>query len=518
MPHSCKYIRFTHGYLVITAALFYLFLPCVLFSWEILTLPFACLTISGLSAGLVFCLYTLRKTLHQVYFFSYRDIFYLLLTLLLALGVIECLGVNLHVLQSYDFVVRNPIYDMLRHHELPLYSQRGEYFVYYHAFWLPPAYICRTCPNLNPDVLLYIWTYLGIFISICMLFLRFKRHILTLCFILIILGMPFYLFTSYIRECTNLLTSTGLFKEAIIFLLGGFIHKNAFYTSLWAQIISTFNHAIPIFIVLSALIFKKLPFHITAFLASLVVPFSPLGALLITGILISLFIHRLKKKEQKIITKSIIISISASPLLIFSAVYFSLSGGAGASTFFSVLPRQGNGILNSLSFLSSLSIQWILIWATYIAFKRHDSVFHKRLTGQLVCITAISSFIWIGRSDTNELMYKAGAILFPLLALYIFTNRSSHNLKPLHKILRVSLALISMVWIVYDFCHRIIPSYTWDKNKMTVNKRTEWGDTLDHPEHIWYGSFWAGKVPNPHIFKVREGTKVYIPNDGGERQ
>lgn len=517
MPHSCKYIRFTHGNLVITAALFYLFLPCVLFSWEILTLPFACLTISGLSAGLVFCLYTLRKSLHQVYFFSHRDIFYLLLTLLLALGVIECLGFNLHVLQSYDFVVRNPIYDMLQHHELPLYSQRGEYFVYYHAFWLPPAYICRTCPNLNPDVLLYIWTYLGITISICMLFLRFKRHILTLCFILIILGMPFYLFTSYIRECTNLLTSTGLFKEAIIFLLGGFIHKNAFYTSLWAQIIATFNHAIPIFIVLSALIFKKLPFHITAFLAALVVPFSPLGALLITGILISLFIHRFKEKEQKIITKSIIISISASPLLIFSSVYFSLSGGAGASFFFSVVSTQGNYILNSLSFLSSQAIQWILIWITYLTFRKHNSIFHKNTIKQIIYITAISSFVWIGRNDTNELMYKTGAVLYPLLGIYIFSNRSTYKLRTFHKLSRIFLALVSTIWIAYDFYHRILPTYTWDKDKISANKRTEWGNTLDHPEHIWYGSFWAGKIPNPYIFKVREGTKAYVPNDGGKR-
>lgn len=516
MPHTYRHIRFKHGNLVIGSAMLYLLLPCILFVWEVLTVPVACLTILGLLSGTILCLYTLHKYYHQTHFFSIKDIFHLVFTLAIALGVVECIGFNFHVLQSYDFVVRNPIYDMLINHDLPLYSKRGEFFVYYHAFWLPPAYICRLIPKLDPNILLYTWAYFGISISIFMLFFRFKGRILSLCIILIILSMPFRWITAFIKENPDILDRIGLFKEISLFLIGGFIKNNAYYTSFWSQMTDTFNHSIPLLILLSTVLLRKLPFHIILFFSLLLLPFTPIGALLLTPILISLFIQRIR--ERKIIVYSLMIALSGSLLLTSSAVYFSLSGGAGASTFFSVLPRQGNGILNSLSFLSSLSIQWILIWITYIAFKRHDSVFHKRLTGQIVCITAISSFIWIGRSDTNELMYKAGAILFPLLALYIFTNRSSHNLKPLRKILRVSLALISMVWIVYDFCHRIIPSYTWDKNKMTANKRTEWGDTLDHPEHIWYGSFWAGKVPNPHIFKVREGTKVYIPNDGGKRQ
>lgn len=68
----------------------------------------------------------------------------------------ECIGFNLHVRQHGDFIVRNPIYYMLVNNELPLYSAREEYFVYYHAFWLPPAYFSRLFPTVNhPEHLWY---------------------------------------------------------------------------------------------------------------------------------------------------------------------------------------------------------------------------------------------------------------------------------------------------------------------------------------------------------------------------
>lgn len=513
MSHHFKYVRFTHANLVIVAALLYLLLPCILFAWETFTLPVAAITILSLLVGFILCLYTLRKEHQVIYLFSVHDILCFLVTILLSLGVIECIGLNLHVLQSYDFFVRNPIYNMLINHDLPLYSERGEFFVYYHAFWLPPAYICRIYSGFNPDILLYMWSYAGILISTCMLFLRFKRKVLPFCLAFIILSMPFRWVAAFIKEYPDILDSVGVFKEIFLFLFGGYIRNNAFYTSLWSQFTDTFNHAIPFFSFLPLILIKRVPYHIILFHSALLFPCSPIGSIITLPILIALFIHRYNIGEGKIIIASMIITLSCASLLICSAAYFLLAGGAGASLCFLVIPNQEHYIQNVLSFLTSMIIEWLLIWLTCFVFQRRKSTFNRTIMRQIIITTAISSLLWIGRDDMNELMYKGGALLYSLLALYIFANRSMTNIRLGRRIARIILMLVSVIWITYDFAHRIIPTYTWNAEKMESNKRTEWGDTLDHPEHFAYANFWAGKIPNARIFKIREATRIYIPND-----
>lgn len=48
--------------------------------------------------------------------------------------------------QHADFVVRNPIYETLIRCDWPLVDAGGSHFIYYLAFWLPPALACKCFP------------------------------------------------------------------------------------------------------------------------------------------------------------------------------------------------------------------------------------------------------------------------------------------------------------------------------------------------------------------------------------
>lgn len=500
-------MRFMHAKALISATLFYLLLPCLLFSLEVLTVPAACVTIFGLICSSILCLHSLYQSGKYIYFFSRRDLFYYILTLLCIVLLMECIGFNLHVRQHGDFIVRNPIYYMLVNNELPLYSARGEYFVYYHAFWLPPAYFSRLFPTLNPDLLLYIWTFLGVFLAVSVLFLRLKNKILLFFILVLISGMPL---SRYVDIFLPRLPET--ISNIIRFTFDSFYSSSLFYTSMWTQITGTFNHAIPLLVLLPLFLLKHLPFHLVLFSSILIVPCSPLGSVIMAPLVLMLYLHKRKNSTECRMRESVAIVSLCSPLSICSIMYFSLAGGAGVTLFWHMLPTGTNAFDQLSLFIVGLLSQWLYIWFICFIFNSGNRRLNKRLCILITIILLISSLIWIGRNDCNELMFKSGVVLFSLLAFYIFTNRSTHHISIFNKISRIIILITFPIWIIIDFKFRIVPSYTWNKDQMATNKRTEWGSTLDHPEHLWYGSFWAGRTPNSFIFEVKKGTKVYISN------
>ena len=402
---------------------------------------------------------------------------------------------------------------MLIHEELPLYSARGEYFVYYHAFWLPAAYMVRLFPFFDQELILSVWVFVGLFLAVSLLFLRLKGKVIIFFIIMLLMSMPH---RCIVNELLARLPKD--INDFIYYAFKSFFTSNQFYTSAWSQVVATFNHAIPLAVLLPFFLLKRLPFHILLFASALIVPCTPLGAAAILPLLIGLYVRQICNSSQLCVGKSITMSLLCSPLLVFSAMYFSLAGGADATFSWSILSPNSNHSITPAQFTLALLSQWLFIWSICLIFDTRHRKMNRYLSIQITIIVFITSFIWMGRKDCNELMFKSGAVLFPVLAFYIFLNRSIRYTSIINKIARILVLLSLPIWVVEDFKYRIIPSYTWEQDKISANKRTEWGNNLDHPEHVWYGSFWTDKLPNPYIFKVREGTKAYVPNDGGKRQ
>lgn len=120
--------------------------------------------------------------------FEKKDLIFVFLLVLGCLFAVESLGINGHAQQSGDFIVRNAIYDSLVRESWPLHSERGEYFVYYHAYWLPPALLAKWLGAAFSSFLLWGWTVLGFVLGFSLLYLRFKRSTLLLMAILFLMG------------------------------------------------------------------------------------------------------------------------------------------------------------------------------------------------------------------------------------------------------------------------------------------------------------------------------------------
>ena len=67
--------------------------------------------------------------------------------------------------QHADFVVRNPIYETLIRCDWPLVDAGDSHFIYYLAFWLPPALACKCFSCSDIFIINYVltaWTGLGL--------------------------------------------------------------------------------------------------------------------------------------------------------------------------------------------------------------------------------------------------------------------------------------------------------------------------------------------------------------------
>jgi predicted secreted protein len=84
---------------------------------------------------------------------------------LLCLGWVESIGLNGHVIQHHDFIVRNAIYETLVREPWPIAGAGGSYFSYYLAFWLVPAGLSKLLPGVGAELWLYGWAYVGVLLG-----------------------------------------------------------------------------------------------------------------------------------------------------------------------------------------------------------------------------------------------------------------------------------------------------------------------------------------------------------------
>lgn len=96
---------------------------------------------------------------------------HLIVYILLSAAAVLLIGLDGRVVQSYDLVVRNPLYDEIVRQEWPVRMPDGRYVVYALMYWLPAGLLSTWFPSLS-QVFLQLWILLGM-VLIC-LTLHFK--------------------------------------------------------------------------------------------------------------------------------------------------------------------------------------------------------------------------------------------------------------------------------------------------------------------------------------------------------
>lgn len=176
------------GRLLASCAVAYMVLPTILFllGWvrPLFSVPAA---MAVAAASVLLCVKLPVPTLH----FTRRQLAVYLCALLLSLLWLLAGGITGVALQHADFVVRNPIYETLIRCDWPLAEADGRHFIYYLAFWLPPALICKCFSWSDVFIVNYVltaWIELGLALALTVLWGKFRMATLLFLVLLIFQG------------------------------------------------------------------------------------------------------------------------------------------------------------------------------------------------------------------------------------------------------------------------------------------------------------------------------------------
>lgn len=198
-----------------------------------------------------------------------------------------CIGFDGSFPQTLDFVVRNAVYASLVKDSWPLHSSQGEYFVYYHAFWLPPAALVKLT-GLPAVPVLMAWVYSGLVLFTALLYRRLRGWTAVFLLMLVMVGNAHELVLHHdvlLKFIPLPIPETDFFSRLEL-------ANQMVWNTGWVQILYTYNHAIAVFIFL-ALYLSRLLNHEGLLLASpLMVVTSPIGAVAVAPFLAWLVLTR----------------------------------------------------------------------------------------------------------------------------------------------------------------------------------------------------------------------------------
>lgn len=182
-------IAFTvSGRLAASCAVAYMALPTILFLLGWIRPLFSVPAAAAVAAAAVLLGATIpAPTLH----FTRRQMAIYLCVLALSLLWLLAGGMTGITSQHADFVVRNPIYETLIRCDWPLVDAGGRPFIYYLAFWLPPALACKCFSCSDIFIINYVltaWTGLGLALTLTVLWSRFRTATLLFLLLLIFQG------------------------------------------------------------------------------------------------------------------------------------------------------------------------------------------------------------------------------------------------------------------------------------------------------------------------------------------
>lgn len=467
--------------------LLYLLLPNLLFligwirSW--LALPLATvLLISVIYAWL-------RSNCNSSHTSAYtaKDYAALALTLMLGLLLVESLGLNGHMAQMGDFNVRTPIYYTLINQPWPIFSESGDYFIYYHIFWLPPALIAKyTSSWISADTILFAWIYFGIVLFILLLFRRHRSKILVLFILICLLGSIVDLLYA---PCSYAETS-GLQSDWVDFLKGISVgRKNYRFVTFYGNIF-TFNAWVPSILALGifwerSLRLSDFAYVITLILGSAFFQCFPLGVLFLAFLL-----HR-----KSFISKTLKNPLSWIGVILcfLYVIYFAGQMGKGSASAIHFIASEAFPLP-----LKTKIYRYIIILITALlpAFLILPKSYQRNAYfSSMLFIGVFTPLFWIGRAN-NEFCFKSGQIFYMIFSYLLFLHWNRAKRK--RKVLITIFVLLSSIHFFGDLYRRDICHYGWNdatRQKHIIPCNME---HINKPEGYYYYNFY-GVVKFPLI-------------------
>lgn len=426
---------------------------------------------------------------------------------LLVLGAAFCtasLGLHGHVPQQWDFTVRNPIYETLVRCDWPLYNAEGGYFIYYMAYWLPPALVSKLCVgSISSTTILWGWNFAGVLLLFLALWLRWRKRTLLIMLLLMSLGSlndirRIYGFCKWAWEQCPALECLEPWVSPLT------DWTNYFFLGLWNQISCNTPHsALPVCIVIALICSRRLNGLFIPFVSALTVLWSPLAAAALLPWVAYITWGRLKTPadlKQLASQESLWAGLA---LLGMVGAYFSCAQSGMLHWVTSEAPYYNDWMQTPLARgLKALLIVLLMLvpMCLFLAGR------YKNTAAFRVCVLLIVMLplVWVGY-ENNELLFKGSAVVFMLLVL-LYASALVHA-KGWRRTLLVAFCLLSAGEFCWDVGFRIVHKYTTDEQRMQQHIRDEWNGHLNHPNHLAYKNFF-GHSPHALILYPQSGQSA----------
>lgn len=412
------------------------------------------------------------------------DALALLAGIAMCAAIADCMGFMGQVKQSWDFIYRNAFYHTLVSEPWPIFSERGEYFVYYHTFWLVPALISKLCSGFaDPLHILTLWAFLGLLAIFIPLYVRHRAKALGLLILILFIGSLY----DAPKVAHNIAKHVGC-------------HPNVLYTSLWGCVVRDIYHtAIPALVVLSFCYSRLLKPATFYFISALMVSSSPLAAIAFLPLL-AVMTWPVLSNPQKLKKLCTGVTWLAIPLLLSIAYYFSLCNEAAG---FRLITSEYDEYRDSFQQASKRILHYAYITALMLT--PMVIILRRRIFSPYALIVAgmilMLPFCWIGRW-MNELLFKGSIVMFFMLAVIyaqVWQKSAWHM-----RFFLGTFFLVTSFRAIYQLNYSI-ETYTRDPALMEKNISNEWQKHINHPDDEYYCHFF-GKTPSPNVFYNLPGS------------
>lgn len=489
---------------LIGASLVYLLLPNLLFllGW---VRSYVALPLAVLLVGAVY--WVCRKNKEEQYgrqnaeTFSVTDGILLCLILAVLYVVTDLVGFHANTIQDPDFTYRNAIYATLVCEDWPIYSPRGEYFIYYHAFWLPPALLTKLCGGfLSPHTALFWWSYIGLALAGCLFYTTLRKS--TVFFGAILLG------TFSLSYTASVLASLYDPNHEMVVLHG----QNLFYLTNFCfnQLRCTFNHAIPGLLFMALVLCKGVPIRYLALPSALLFCLSPMAAVAIIPLLGLIIYGEWREHKQLPFNATTIICVAfIVPVLLYLSSQNS-SESASMRFLWNDSPFWAQKsvhyadasyrITHAVGLCASFLLPLILLL---------DRKLRSTLTFKALVITVILiSIVWIGRTN-NELLFK-GSLILAVLQAFLFIKQWETAAWP-RKWAIILFFGFSCISFSSGYVRAQLYTHRWSHHGNEGNLINGWDWSLNHPENNLYMNFF-GNNRAPWLLYSKEGdSRLFLP-------
>lgn len=467
------------GRLLASCAVAYMALPTILFllGWvrPLFSVPAA---MAVAAASVLLCMKLPLPALH----FTRRQLAVYLCALLLSLLWLLAGGITGVALQHADFVVRNPIYETLIRCDWPLAEADGRHFIYYLAFWLPPALICKcfSCSDVFiANYVLTAWIELGLALALTVLWGKFRMATLLFLVLLIFQGP----LDGVVRWSVHLFNPQGQTAHEL------YLTVLAFFGGVapTMQLHYTFHHTTLLWLFLAMAAAWDIPPRHQLFLASLCLLASPIGSL---GLLVFIAVRALVRRIPARQYFSSWTVLAGGALVLLAGIYFTSSNGNNRIRLtwedspFDLLRHGG------WKFWGALAGSWLLTVGApaVLLFRRlkKDDLFWTALA-----VLTLTYFIYIGSvGGYNEFCYKASSVSFFCLAL-LFTRIFAEPVGTRRwRILCVCYLALAALPSLSVFA-KAAPTLAFTESARLANMQRLWEGHLHHPEHPWNAPLWG---------------------------